>query len=51
MVILRSLSRSAHSEQEAIAGYYQGLYSVQHNGIYPDTRQYVKSILALKSRM
>jgi len=51
MVILRSLSRSAHSEQEAIAGYYQGLYSVQHNGIYPDTKVYVESILALKSRM
>jgi LysM repeat protein len=51
MVILRSLTRSAHSEQEAIAGYYQGLYSVQHNGIYPDTKVYVESILALKSRM
>lgn len=51
MVILRSLSRSAHSEQEAIAGYYQGLYSVQHNGIYPDTKVYVESVLALKSRL
>ncbi|MEP7017343.1 MAG: LysM peptidoglycan-binding domain-containing protein [Actinomycetota bacterium] len=51
MVILRSLSRSAHSEQEVIAGYYQGLYSVQHNGIYPDTKVYVESVLALKSRM
>lgn len=50
-VILRTLTRGAHSEQEAIAGYYQGLYSVQHNGLYPDTVAYVKSILALKDRM
>jgi LysM repeat protein len=50
-VILRTLTRSAHSEQEAIAGYYQGLYSVQHDGIYPDTLAYVKSILMLKGRM
>ena len=51
MVILRSLTRSARSEEEAIAGYYQGLYSVQHHGMYPDTVQYVSSILALKGQM
>ncbi|MEP7035165.1 MAG: LysM peptidoglycan-binding domain-containing protein [Dermatophilaceae bacterium] len=50
-VILRTLTRSARSEQEAIAGYYQGLYSVQHDGMYPDTKQYVKSVLALKGQM
>jgi len=50
-VILRSLTRSAHSEEEAIAGYYQGLYSVQHDGMFPDTLAYVKSILMLKGRM
>jgi LysM repeat protein len=51
IVILRSLTRSARSEEEAIAGYYQGLYSVQKNGMYRDTKQYVKSILALKKQM
>ena len=51
MVILRSLTRSARSEEEAIAGYYQGLYSVQTNGMYADTKVYVKSILALRSQM
>jgi len=51
IVILRSLTRSARSEQQAIAGYYQGLYSVQHKGMYADTKQYVKSILALKEQM
>ena len=50
-VILRTLTRSARSEPEAIAGYYQGLYSVQTNGMYPDTKIYVKSILALKGQM
>ena len=51
IVILRSLTRSARSEEEAIAGYYQGLYSVQNNGMYPDTKAYVKSILTLKRQM
>jgi len=51
MVILRTLTRSASTEKEAIAGYYQGLYSVQHDGMYPDTAAYVKSILILKGQM
>jgi N-acetylmuramoyl-L-alanine amidase len=32
----------------AAAGYYQGLPSVQRNGVYPDTQQYVNSVLALE---
>jgi LysM repeat protein len=51
VVILRSLTRSARTQEEAIAGYYQGLHSVRSKGMYPDTRQYVRSILLLKSRM
>ena len=51
VVILRSLTRSARTLEEAIAGYYQGLYSVQTNGMYPDTKQYVSSILVLKGRI
>jgi LysM repeat protein len=51
MVILRSLTRSAHSKEEAVAGYYQGLDSVQTHGMYPDTKVYVKSILALMRQM
>ena len=51
VVILRSLTRSARTLEEAIAGYYQGLYSVQKNGMYPDTKQYVSSILVLKGRI
>jgi LysM repeat protein len=51
VVILRSLSRSARTEEEAIAGYYQGLQSVLKNGMYPDTKQYVKSVLLSRDRM
>jgi LysM repeat protein len=51
VVILRSLTRSARTQEEAIAGYYQGLQSVQNHGMYPDTKTYVKSVLLLKGRM
>jgi len=51
VVILRSLTRSARTQEEAIAGYYQGLQSVQNHGMYSDTKTYVKSILQLKGRM
>jgi LysM repeat protein len=32
----------------AAAGYFQGLPSVQQNGVYPSTQQYVNSVLALE---
>jgi LysM repeat protein len=51
VVILRSLTRSARTEEEAVAGYYQGLDSVQKHGMYPDTKTYVKSILLSRDRM
>jgi len=51
VVILRSLTRSASTQDQAIAGYYQGLYSVQKSGMYADTKQYVASILLLKKQM
>jgi LysM repeat protein len=51
VVILRSLSRSAKNLDQAIAGYYQGLYSVQKNGMYADTKRYVANIKAHRSRM
>ena len=51
VIILRSLSRSARTQNEAIAGYYQGLYSVQNRGMFADTRQYVAAILHHKTRM
>jgi LysM repeat protein len=51
VVILRSLTRSAKNLDQAIAGYYQGLYSVQKNGMYADTKQYVAAIKAHRARM
>jgi soluble lytic murein transglycosylase-like protein len=51
VVILRSLTRSAKNLDQAIAGYYQGLYSVQHNGMYADTKRYVAAIKAHRARM
>jgi soluble lytic murein transglycosylase-like protein len=34
----------------AVAAYYQGLESVRQQGMLPDTRQYVDSVMALRSR-
>jgi soluble lytic murein transglycosylase-like protein len=35
---------------EAVASYYQGLGSVRDRGMLPDTRRYVKDVLALRAR-
>jgi LysM repeat protein len=35
---------------EAIAGYYQGLSSVRTHGMYADTEQYVRDVLALREQ-
>jgi len=49
VALLRLLTRAAPVPQ-AVAGYYQGLSSVRRNGMYPQTRQYVRSVLALRQR-
>ncbi len=49
--IMRALLRSAQTEQDAIGGYYQGLASVQRNGLFSDTKHYVASIRALRDRL
>lgn len=50
VAILRALTRSAPDLPTAIAGYYQGLGSVQRNGMYADTRRYVAGIQSLMTR-
>lgn len=35
----------------AVASYYQGAGSVQRNGMYPDTEDYVASVLAIMERL
>ena len=44
VAILRQLLRSAPSVDHAIAGYYQGLGSVNRNGMFADTKVYVQRI-------
>ncbi len=51
VVILRTLLRMASSEDQAIAGYYQGLGSVRSNGMYADTVRYVRNVQALRDRL
>lgn len=51
VVLLRVLTRSADTRAEAIAGYYQGLASVQQHGLYPDTRRYLRRVERLRRSM
>jgi LysM repeat protein len=50
VALLAALSSAAGNEPEAIAGYYQGLSSVQSKGMYDDTRRYVANVQTLKAR-
>ncbi|MDQ0260073.1 LysM repeat protein [Sinomonas atrocyanea] len=46
IAIIRALLRTSTDEDTAIAGYYQGQYSVAKHGMYKDTKQYVAAIKA-----
>jgi hypothetical protein len=49
--LLRSLLNSTDGDPAlAVAGYVQGLSSVDRNGMFPATQQYVDSVLALRER-
>lgn len=50
VAILKQLVRSSPDLSTAIAGYYQGASSVQRNGMFTDTKQYVANVRALMSR-
>jgi soluble lytic murein transglycosylase-like protein len=51
VLYLRQLLRqTGGDESAAIAGYYQGLQSVQHRGAFADTERYVANVQALRSR-
>lgn len=50
VAIIAALLRSAKDERTAIAGYYQGLGSVNKNGMFPDTRRYVANVQRLEHR-
>jgi LysM repeat protein len=46
VAIIRQLTRTSTNLDTAIAGYYQGQYSVSQYGMYEDTKSYVASIKA-----
>lgn len=51
VVFLRYLYRLTGGDVDRLlAGYYQGLRSVEENGVYTDTVQYVANIKALRDR-
>jgi LysM repeat protein len=51
VLLLHSLlSATGGDPALAAAGYFQGLPSVQRNGVLPQTQQYVNSVLALRQR-
>lgn len=51
VIILRALQASAESRDQAIAAYYQGLYSVRTKGLYEDTKRYVANVKAVYNRL
>ena len=46
VAIIRQLMSTSPNQDAAIAGYYQGQYSVSKYGMYDDTKRYVASIKA-----
>ena len=51
VLLLRSLLNSTDGDPAlAVAGYVQGLSSVDRNGMFPATQQYVDSVLGLRER-
>jgi LysM repeat protein len=51
VLLLRSLLNSTGGNSAlAAAGYYQGLPSVEQNGVYPSTQQYVNNVMSLAQR-
>jgi LysM repeat protein len=51
VLVLRALQTMADSRDQAIAAYYQGLYSVRTRGLYTDTKAYVASVKAIYARL
>ncbi|MGH3386773.1 MAG: LysM peptidoglycan-binding domain-containing protein [Nocardioidaceae bacterium] len=49
-VVLLKFLQDRTSTPRALAGYYQGLAAVEKHGLYDDTKQYVRNVLAIKRR-
>ncbi|WP_125611352.1 LysM peptidoglycan-binding domain-containing protein [Specibacter cremeus] len=50
VAIIRALLAGSKTEDLAIAGYYQGQYSVSVHGMFADTKAYVANIKALRKQ-
>ena len=48
MYLKQLLDQTGGDENAAIAGYYQGLSSVQNRGMFDDTQRYVANVQALR---
>lgn len=44
VLFIKYLQTNAKNRDEGIAAYYQGLAGVQNNGMYPDTKDYVRKV-------
>ena len=51
VLVLRALQNMAESKDQAIAAYYQGLYSVRTRGLFTDTKAYVANVKAIYARL
>ena len=51
VVMLRALGRATSKTEHQVAAYYQGLGALQKNGMYSDTKGYVRNVLALRKTM
>jgi soluble lytic murein transglycosylase-like protein len=51
VTLLRVLIDQTGSTRRAVGAYYQGLGAVRRHGLYPSTKQYVASVLAIRERL
>lgn len=49
VILLRQLVRATHRVDRALAGYYQGLGSIDAIGLLPQTRDYIRTVSALRA--
>ena len=48
LYLIKWLRQQTRSDRTAIAAYYQGLGAVREHGLYRDTKQYVRSVQAIR---
>lgn len=51
VMLLRVLWLETGSVRRTLGGYYQGLGAVRRHGLYPETRTYVRNVLAIRERL